>query len=95
MLLPFTPHSNENKGFKLHLQFLESPNVFNVWNVKKMSLLELIALCLALICGFLIIAWIIKSCFGSKEVFKAIDWEAVMLFGDSNDHVLVERFKRE
>jgi len=95
MLLPFSQHSNENKGFHLHLEFEESRNIFNVRNIKKMSLLELIAFCLAILCGFIIIARVVKSCFGSKNYFKAIDRETVMLFGDSNNLVLDEKFKRE
>jgi len=37
----------------------------------------------------------VKSCFGGKEYFKSIDRETVMLFGDSNNLVLNEKFKRE
>ena len=93
MLLPFSTHSKENKGFHLHLSFEEANTIFTVKNLKKTSLIELIALCLAIICGFIIISRIVKSCFGSKEYFKGLDRETIMLFGDSNNLVLDEKFK--
>jgi len=58
-------------------------------------LLELIAFCLAFVCGLIIFARIVKSCFGSKEYFKGIDRETIMLFGDSGNLVLDEKFKWE
>lgn len=96
MLLPFSPYSTSNSGFHLEVEFEESSNLFTVVNIRWMGLFELSAFSFAFIVGLIILARVAKSFLGDYEYFKALDWEATMLFGDTGVNLEVDKkFERE
>ena len=94
-MLPFATDSTDNKDFHLEIEFEESKNVFTVVNIKRMGIFELVGLSFAIIVGLIVLARIMKSFIGEYEYFKSIDREAVMLFGQTGNTAVDEKFDRD
>ena len=73
MNMPYNAHAQDNTGFHIDIRFKESDKIYSVTNVKRISTIECIGLCIGAIAGCIVLARILKSCLGGSDYFQGLD----------------------